>query len=135
MNFSQAETLVTHSLLNPWKRRNSWRNNMRDYQLYMRLRYIKRLRAQRPAKLATLCYLLTLLSGCLSTVAQPLLVHPDPPAPELTQLCDEGPSPPEGDATVSEVTSIVRGREKAFAECRIVHEKLIDWTKVVSKHN
>jgi hypothetical protein len=88
--------------------------------------------ALRLVSLAMLYCLLTLLTAC-SSLTSKLLIKPDPPLPELVQLCDEGADALTGAATIAELTHVVRLREKAFAECRARHSKLVQWADLVSK--
>lgn len=87
-------------------------------------------RALRPAALATSLFLLTLFAGCSY---DRLLIRPELPPASLTQLCDEGPLPVDGDITLTELSRIILAREKAAEECRNRFSKLVDWSKAVTR--
>ena len=77
-----------------------------------------------------LCLLLW-STGCSSGTAGALL-RPDPAPANLTELCAEGPAPPQGDTTLEALAGVVKERERAAAECRLRHGKLADWALKVA---
>ncbi len=62
------------------------------------------------------CCLLTLLTGCASPPAPPI-IPPAIPA-NLAQPCDPGPAIPDDDVTLAEALEVWAARELAAAECR-----------------
>lgn len=81
---------------------------------------------RRLASLATLLFLLLLLTAC--SVTTPLRL--DPPPLDLTEPCDAGPRPPRGvDVTLDELLRTVRARELAAEKCRAQQDKLRAWVE------